>query len=420
MIFKVREIFIYFISALFLEANAMYLSVYGFANIFYTNKEVSISLAIAFELCKVSLVLFFVKLTNEDKTIKTYIRNLAVLLFIIVLSMITSFGVYSYLSSSFTRELISIKDNQSKIIAIDKRISLIKDMIRGEEDKLNENKEGNKFSVYSEQLLKQSISTIEKETTLTRKRKSLSELSKEIDKVNSIQTQHSLYRNAIQLKIDSLYSRLFSEQEELNRIELDIQGKYPPEFNTIMLLSSKLEVTPESIFYLFSLVITLILDPLALFFIFLIKVKIEKEKRDNVETERVLEKVVNNTSNTTNNTIEENKEEKSNKTNSLDFSFNSNNDNNKEGDNVDVLLHKIEDNKKKEDAGKQRKLLKKTIFIDPDDILDKFKKKEEDNKENNKEVDSGSNPNPNNNSNDNPNISPPVKPTPTIPKELYW
>lgn len=418
MIFKVREIFIYFISALFLEANAIYLSVYGFANIFYTNREVSISLAIAFELCKVSLVLFFVKLTNEDKTIKTYIRNLAVLLFIILLSMITSFGVYSYLSSSFTKELISIKDNQSKIIAIDKRISLIKDMIRGEENKLNESKEGNKFSIYSEQLLKQSISTIEKETTLTQRRKSLSELSKEIDKVNSIQTQQSLYRNAIQLKIDSLYSKLFSEQEELNKIELDIQGKYPPEFNTIMLLSSKLEVRPENIFYLFSLVITLILDPLALFFIFLIKVKIEKEKRDNVETERALKKIVNNT----NNTIEESKEEESNKTDSLDFS--SSNNNNKESDNVDVLLHRIEENKKKEEAGKQRKLLKKTIFIDPDDILDKFKKKEEDNKEdkrteNNKEADSGSNSNSNHN-NPNSNISPPVKPTPTVPKELYW
>ena len=108
---------IFLLPALFLSSVSAYFSIIGMTSIFPSVFYPIIIMCIAFELCKLSSVLFLHKYWKSPKLIKTYL-----IISIFLLMLINSMGIFGYLSSAHINQTIINQSQTSQIELVQSKL----------------------------------------------------------------------------------------------------------------------------------------------------------------------------------------------------------------------------------------------------------------------------------------------------------
>jgi hypothetical protein len=238
---------ILFASAMLLAMVAGYFSIIGIATLFAGATISVIIMAFAIEISKICAVTFLYRYWNKTiGFLKTYLSIAA-----IVLMLITSLGIFGYLSAAYQKSSIEFKSSQEKIVMIegqksylnDKisqskiRIKTLNDMRQGQESRLSETLT-NAFLTRNPIQLKQ----IQDQTI---------EMVKSADE--SIKTEQD--------KIQSTTDEIHKIDQQVN--DMKFASANTKDIRTFQFVAEQFGTTLDKVAKWFILVIIFVFDPLA-------------------------------------------------------------------------------------------------------------------------------------------------------------
>lgn len=120
------------ITAIFIAIVSAYFSVYGIAGLFSGAMLSVIIMASGIEVGKVCAVTFLYRYWNKTKSFLKYYLIIAS----IILTIITSAGIFGYLSSAYQKSSIEYKIKQEKIVMVEGQKSYIHDKMNQSKDRI--------------------------------------------------------------------------------------------------------------------------------------------------------------------------------------------------------------------------------------------------------------------------------------------
>lgn len=257
------------ISAFLLVSVSAFFSIYGLSHLFAGAKISIIIMASVLELAKVICVSFLYQFwKNIPKIIKIYLIPS-----ITILMLITSLGIYGYLSNAYSSSSINIEIVENKIKSIIQKEQL----------------HNNRINLYTKQMdfNKKRIDTLNNQRENQEKRLNDSILlnsRKQIDNFRKDINNSNIEINDINKKNNELMDSISKEQIEINKIkeeQLSLENSNKKiDIGPLRFLSKIFNVSMDKIVNFLILILIFVFDPLAI--VLIISTNIILNKKDEV------------------------------------------------------------------------------------------------------------------------------------------
>lgn len=248
------------VTAIVVALVAAFFSVYGIATLFAGAFVLTAIMASSLEVGKLVAVTFLYRYWNDTKGfLKTYL-TLATL----ILMMVTSIGIFGYLSAAYQKSSVQFKANQEKIVMVENRKPYLN-------DKINQSK--NRIQILNDMRKIQEARLSEALTNsfLTRNPIQLKqiqdqtvELVKSAD--NDIKTE--------QFKIDESQNELQKVDQQINEMKFSSADK--KDIQTFQFVADQFGTTLDNVAKWFIIILIFVFDPLAVALILAYNVSIYK------------------------------------------------------------------------------------------------------------------------------------------------
>jgi hypothetical protein len=270
--FKIKFIHVLILSAFLLSSTAAYFSVTGLAKMFtgaFTSVLVMMS---SLELAKLVTASYLYRYWDEiNKAFKTYL-----VIGVIVLMVITSSGIYGYLSEAYSV-------TSSKIEKIDNQISLLnkkKEIIINKNGRIKESvlSKENRISTLSNLRTNQEsrIDTLYKRGQVANARKTEAAIIESSREIESLRLEINKSDNINQSNLDSI-SKI--DIEVLNLQSSDINGEIGP----LKYISKLTNKSIDDVVNFFILLLIFVFDPLAIALVIAVnKIQLKEKEEDKI------------------------------------------------------------------------------------------------------------------------------------------
>lgn len=257
------------ISAISISATAAFYSITGLSQLFAGAALAVIIMASALELSKLVMASLLYQFRKTlPKLLKIYLTIAT-----IVLILITSMGIYGFLSNAFMQVAQQSEQFDSKILFIENRKSSIKDrldILIEEKQSLNLSSQELRAGISSNQIQYKDRETGKIiTTTSSANRKALQ------DQLKQIQTRE----NIIDKNIDSLNNVYFNLSDSINSLKLN--NNIAAELGPLLYISEVTNTDMKNVVNWLILIIVLVFDPLAISLVVAANFAFEKIKDES-------------------------------------------------------------------------------------------------------------------------------------------
>jgi hypothetical protein len=248
---------------------AAFFSVYGIATLFAGAFTLTIIMASALEVGKLVSVTFLYRYWQKTKGfLKTYLC-----LATFVLMLVTSLGIFGYLSAAYQKSSIEFKAGQEKITLIEGQKVHLHDKISQSRTRIQTL---NDLRAIQEDRLSQALTN----AFLTRNPLQLKQLQDQtVDMIKSADENIKTEQERIQKTTDEIH-RI---DQQVNEMRFSSAGK--KDIRTFQFVADQFGTTLDGVAKWFILTLIFVFDPLAIALILAYNITIYKEKRDDVTPE---------------------------------------------------------------------------------------------------------------------------------------
>lgn len=244
--------YIVLIAALSLAGIAAYYSVFGLSKLFSAKATAVIIMASALEISKLVTATFLHRFWNKISILlKTYLTSA-----VIILMMITSLGIYGFLTSAY-------QTTSDELIVLDKQVNIIEMKKNRFQEQLNsysaeKNQLANSISELTKGLSNNKIQWRDKETGQI-----ITSTSSKTRKVLQGQlNDFKLQRNDVSLKIESLSDSITNL--DLQVLDINTNSEVTSEVGPLKYISNISNIPMDNIVNYFVLAFIFVFDPLAI------------------------------------------------------------------------------------------------------------------------------------------------------------
>lgn len=256
-----------FVSAMFITACAAVFSVSGIGKLFAGAALSAVVMASSLELGKIVSISFLYRYWTEiNKTLKWYLLTSS-----LVLMIITSAGIYGYLSAAYAKVAAGPLKTTTEMATLESKANTIQQDIQRKTMRL-EQIIG--LRTQQETRLDQLISRTTTGTSTA---------------VRSVQNQINQYDRDVK-DLQNEISELSTEKDNLlaQRAEKEVEINTNSEIGTFVYIANVFDVSLDTIVKWFTLVIVLVFDPLAVALIIGFNFLIKREEKDTVKSDSSL------------------------------------------------------------------------------------------------------------------------------------
>ena len=256
------------LSAFFIAGCAAYFSILGIGMLFSGSHIAAMVMALSLELGKLVATSFLYRYWNKTKTfLKTYL-----IIAVVVLMMITSLGIFGYLSGAYQSSAIENKLSEDKI-------SVIETQKKYSQDKIDSSKKRISNITMIRNSQEQRLSESLTNKLIARNPIALESLQQQTqDAISQSQKELENENNKIQKSIDELqqFDRQISEFKSKNGSQKDI--------TTFKFVAEAVHMDLNTVVKWFMVILISVFDPLAVCLLLAYNTSVFKEeKKDDIE-----------------------------------------------------------------------------------------------------------------------------------------
>jgi hypothetical protein len=244
--------FIILISALSVSISAAFYSISGLSKLFAGASLAIIIMASALEIAKVIVAsLLYQYRKTLPKLLKIYLTSA-----VVILILITSMGIYGFLSSAYEINSTKLKNSEAKIGLLEtKKNNYNSQIILYNEEKISLTKDMNSLRLGLSNNIVQSIDPNSGQVITSISSSNRRTLENQLNQIN---TRYS----EVNLRLDSLNIEIFKIENEI--IEIGSQNTFVNELGPLKYLSNLMKVSMDKIVNVLMLIIIFVFDPLAI------------------------------------------------------------------------------------------------------------------------------------------------------------
>lgn len=246
---------------------AAFFSVYGIATLFAGAFTLTAIMASALEIGKLVSVTFLYRYWEKTKGFLKIYLSIATL----VLMLVTSLGIFGYLSSAYQKSAIEFKSGQEKIVLIEGQKTYLHDKISQAEARI---KTLNDMRATQEGRLNQALTN----SYLTRNPLQLKQIQEQtVDMIKSADDNIKTEQARIQTSTDEIQKI----NEQVNEMKFSSAGK--KDIRTFQFVADQFGTTLDNVAKWFILTLIFVFDPLAIALILAYNVVTYKKEKEAVQ-----------------------------------------------------------------------------------------------------------------------------------------
>lgn len=256
------------LTALTIALVAAFFSVYGIATLFAGAFTLTALMASALEVGKLVSVTFLYRYWQKTKSfLKVYLGIATV-----VLMLVTSLGIFGYLSAAYQKSSIEFKAGQEKIALIEAQKTYLHDKVSQSQTRI---KTLNDLRAMQEARLNEAMTN----AFLTRNPLQLKQIQQQtIEMIKSADENIKAEQDRIQKTTDEIQTI----DQQVNEMKFASAGK--KDIRTFQFVADQFNTTLDKVAKWFILTLIFVFDPLAVALILAYNVAVYKKQKEEVET----------------------------------------------------------------------------------------------------------------------------------------